>query len=119
MSEREVLFLLSGEDEVLWSDVGTAWALADSRLRWEAIWERRDVLGAVAHSHPGGPLAFSGTDRTTMSALDSALGRPLRYLVVAPEGTLASRAGVEERVWPEPAWAERLRVESGMERRTK
>jgi hypothetical protein len=54
-----------------------------------------------------------------MSALDSALGRPLRYLVVAPEGTLASRAGVEERVWPEPAWAERLRVESGMERRTK
>lgn len=119
MSEREVLFLLSGEDEVLWSDVGTASALADSRARWEAIWERRAVLAAVAHSHPGGPLAFSGVDRSTMSALDSALGRPLRYLVVASGGTLASCAGIETAVDPEPAWAERLRTESGMEGRTR
>ena len=119
MSEREVLFLLNGEGEVLWSDVGTASALADSRQRWEAIWERRAVLAAVAHSHPGGPLAFSGVDRTTMSALDDALGRPLRYLVVAPDGTVASCGGVEETVEPEPAWAEKLRAESGMERRTR
>ena len=119
MSEREVLFLLDGEDEVLWSDVGTAWALDDSRLRWEAIWERRALLAAIAHSHPGGPLAFSGIDRKTMSTLDGALGRPLRYLVVAPGGTLASCAGVEETVEPEPAWAARLRAESGMERRTR
>src|SRR5262245_7401975 len=119
MSEHEVLFLLNAEDEVLWSDVGTASALADSRVRWEAIWERRGVLEAIAHSHPHGPLAFSEVDRTTMSALDAALGRPLRYLVVAPAGALESRGGVEGAVRPEPAWADRLRRESGMKRRTR
>ena len=118
MSEREVLFLLDAEGGVLWADAGTSSALADSRVRWEAMWEGRDRLEAVAHSHPHGPLAFSDVDRTTMSAVDSALGRRLQYLVVAPEGVLASRGGVEEMVRPEPAWAEKLRAESGMTRRT-
>jgi hypothetical protein len=117
MTEREVLFLLSAAGEVLWSDVGTAAALADSRVRWEAIWERRAEVDAIAHSHPHGPLAFSGTDRTTMAAIDVALGRPLLYLVVAPDGVLASRDGVERKEEPEPAWADRLRAESGMRRR--
>jgi hypothetical protein len=117
MSEREVLFLLDRQDLVLWSDVGTASALGDSRERWEAIWSRRERLQAVAHSHPRGPLGFSEVDRSTMAALDAALGRPLRYLVVAPEGVVARQGEVEEMVDPEPPWAGRLRAESRMERR--
>src|SRR5262245_2914779 len=117
MSSREVLFLLDGRGSVLWSDAGTASALADSRARWEAIWARRELLHELAHSHPAGPLAFSQTDRTTMAALDAALGRPLRYLVVAPRGVIACCRGVEDVVDPEPSWADRLRAESGMERR--
>ena len=117
MSEREVLFLLAADGAVLWSDTGTATALADSRRRWETIWERRGSLDTVAHSHPGGPLAFSEVDLTTMAAIDVALGRPLRYVVVAPEGAVAWRDGALAGVDPEPAWAARLREESGMERR--
>jgi hypothetical protein len=117
MSEREVLFLLDGGGDVLWSDTGTASGLADSRERWEAIWTRRDRLEQIAHSHPRGPRAFSEVDRTTMAAIDAALGRELRYLVVAPGGVLAGRGGVEEVVDREPSWAARLRAESGMTRR--
>ncbi|MBW2458668.1 MAG: hypothetical protein JRI68_29490 [Deltaproteobacteria bacterium] len=40
----------------------------------------------IAHSHPMGPVAFSQEDQTTMSALDSALGRRLRFSVVARMG---------------------------------
>ena len=109
--------MLDGTGVVLWSDVGSASALADSRERWEAIWAARESLTEVAHSHPHGPLGFSKVDRTTMAALDAALGRPLRYLVVAPEGVIACRAGVEEIVDPEPPWVARIRAESGMERR--
>jgi len=117
MPEREVLFLLDAHGTVLWSDVGTPGSLPDSRERWDAIWLRRVRLEEIAHSHPHGPLGFSSIDRTTMATIDAALGRELRYLIVAPEGTLACRAGVVEVVEPEPPWAARLRAESGMLRR--
>jgi hypothetical protein len=118
MSERqEVLFLLGADGSVLWSDVGTASALPDSRARWEAIWERRSVLAAIAHSHPRGPLAFSSEDATTMEAIDAALGRPLQYVVVAPRGVRARQAGVDTDVGREAAWVAALRAQSGMPRR--
>jgi hypothetical protein len=112
---REVCFLIGAGDQVLWSDAGSSpVALADSRARWEAIWRLRDQLTEIAHSHPLGPLAFSAEDETTMSALLAALGRPLRFSVVAPAG-MSTR--IDERDLPveaEPPWADRLRSESGM-----
>ncbi len=112
---REVCFLITKDGAVAWSDAAeTAWALPDSRARWEAIWERRDGLETIAHSHPGGPLAFSEEDRTTMDALDSALGRPLRYAVVAPNGVIVRAAEGTRILEGEPAWATPLRRASGM-----
>jgi hypothetical protein len=113
--QREVLFVLDAQGNVLWSDTGTARALADSRERWQAIWSSRDRLEQVAHSHPHGPGAFSQVDRTTMRAIDAALGRELLYLVVAPGGVLARRGEVEGVVDPEPDWVAQLREESGMQ----
>lgn len=111
---REVCFLISG-DVVLWSDEGdSAIALPDTRERWEAIWRHRAELTEIAHSHPVGPLGFSHEDLTTMEALDSALGKSLRYSVIAPDGVIARVGEKEERVSPEPPWAARLRVSSGM-----
>ena len=111
---REVCFLIAG-DVVLWSDEGdSAIALADKRERWEAIWKNRAELTEIAHSHPIGPLGFSHEDLTIMEALDSALGKQLCYSVVAPDGVIARRGIIEERVTPEPPWAARLRVSSGM-----
>jgi hypothetical protein len=115
MGRREALFLLDEAGSLLWSDLGTAGALPDSRERWEAIWSRRNAVTAVAHSHPWGPHAFSEEDQTTMSAIDAALGRPLTYMVISPRGVLARRAGEEVAVDSEPGWARALRRASGME----
>lgn len=112
---REVCFLVGAGGEVLWSDASTSpLALPDSRARWDAIWSRREVLVEIAHSHPLGPLGFSEEDRTTMLALRSALGRAVRFSVVAPGGMVADSGAGEERVEPEPGWAKALRISSGM-----
>ncbi len=113
---REVCFLIGRGGRVLWVDRSDSpSALPDSRARWEAIWTHRHDLVEVAHSHPVGPLAFSAEDRTTMAALTSALGRPLRFSVLAPAGLLVcDERGREALVPLEPAWVRALRAESGM-----
>jgi hypothetical protein len=112
---REVVYLIGEGGAVLWRDTGeSAVAIADSRARWEAIWARREALVEIAHSHPVGPRAFSNEDETTMAALQAALGRTLRFSVVAPSGMVARVEGVDVLVEDEPAWAEALRRESGM-----
>src|SRR5262245_63838265 len=79
----EVCFLIGARNAVLWSDSSSSpSAMPDRRARWEAIWECRDDLVEIAHSHPVGPLAFSAEDDSTMQAVDAALGRPLTYSVV-------------------------------------
>jgi len=91
---QEVCLLISKSGAILWSDASaSAMALPDSRARWEAIWKHRDELHEIVHSHPFGPRAFSHEDETTMQALDAALGRPLRYAVVAPGGLYVRENG--------------------------
>ncbi len=88
--------------------------LPDSRARWEAIWRLRDELEEIAHSHPVGPLGFSAEDETTMAALTEALGRPVRFSVVAPDGMVVREDGRDFIVTEEPAWAGHMRADSGM-----
>ena len=114
---REVFFLIGRSGALLWSDASTSpAAIPDSRARWEIIWKHRDEIEELAHSHPHGPLAFSREDETTMNALDSALGKTLRFSVVAPNGMIRREGEKTERVEhdQEPWWAELLRLASGM-----
>jgi hypothetical protein len=112
---REVCFLIGEGEVILWADgSGTPSRLPDSRARWEAIWERRAELVEVAHSHPHGPAAFSTEDETTMAALTAALGRKIRFSVVAPSATIVRDDDRTRRVDPEPWWAPLLRLASGM-----
>ena len=116
MSRREVCFLIGKGGAILWADASDSpVALPDSRERWEAIWKYREDIEVIAHSHPAGPSAFSAEDESTMEALDSALGKVMRYMVVAPRVTIskAGEAAVEQ-VSPEPWWAALLRLASGM-----
>jgi hypothetical protein len=117
---REVCFLIGRGDAILYADASDSpAALPDSRARWEAIWRHRDELDAIVHSHPVGPAAFSSEDESTMQAVDSALGRSMRYCVVAPRAVI-SRTGIDaaiEKLSPEPWWAGVLRLASGMRSR--
>lgn len=112
---REVCFLIGVDGSILWADASESpVALPDSRGRWEAIWELRHDLYEIAHSHPVGPSAFSAEDLSTMAAIDAALGRKLRYSVVAPR-TMIVRADDETfELNPEPWWAGLLRLASAM-----
>lgn len=115
MSKREVCFLIGTGDVVLWSDASASpVAMPDSRQRWQAIWNKRDQLVEIAHSHPSGPAAFSATDESTMAALVSALAQPLRFSVVTPETMIVLDGGETNEVNPEPWWADLLRLASGM-----
>ncbi len=115
MLPREICLLIGREGQVLWSEASDSPVLLpDSRARWEAIWRLRAELVEIAHSHPVGPLGFSAEDETTMDALVGALGRPVRFSVVAPEGMVLRDGGRDLLVGEEPAWAEPLRVASGM-----
>jgi hypothetical protein len=118
MKPREVCLLIGRDGTVLWSDASDSpvW-LPDSRARWEAIWRLRGELEEIAHSHPVGPLGFSAEDETTMAALTEALGRPVRFSVVAPDGMVLREDGRDVRVTQEPTWARSLRVDSGMHAR--
>jgi hypothetical protein len=118
MTPHEVLFLIGRGGAVLWSDESDSPALLpDSRARWQAIWRLRDELEEIAHSHPVGPRAFSHEDETTMLALTTALGRTLRFSVVAPDGMIARETGQDSLVDEEPWWAPLLRAASGMKPR--
>jgi len=114
---REVCFLIGHDGAVLWEDKsGSPEALPDSRDRWEAIWRLRGELAEIAHSHPRGPAAFSAEDESTMEAIDRALGRAVRYSVVAPRAAIARAGGETFRMDPEPWWAGLMRLTSGMTR---
>jgi len=114
-SSREVCFLIGRNAEVLWADLsGTSSALPDSRGRWERIWTLRAEIAEIAHSHPRGPAAFSAEDETTMAALTSALGRAIRFSVVAPSTVIVRKGERARPVDPEPWWADLMRLASGM-----
>ena len=113
----EALLLLDDRGAVLWADCSSdASRIPDSRDRWEAIWERRGSVAEIAHSHPGGMLAFSTEDETTMAAIDSALGRDLAYSIVTDAGVLRKPAGGAPVIdQNEPWWVALLRLISRME----
>lgn len=113
---KEVCFLIGRGDAILYADASASpTALPDSRARWDAIWAHRDELDAIVHSHPLGPAAFSYEDLTTMAALDSALGRSLRYSVVTPRIVITRVGdGPVFPLHPEPWWVGLVRLASGL-----
>lgn len=55
----------------------------DSHDLWEFIWNNRDRIGGVAHTHPwNGTAGPSQTDVTTFAAIEEALGKRLVWPVV-------------------------------------
>jgi proteasome lid subunit RPN8/RPN11 len=56
--------------------------IPDSRSLWEFLWDRREVVHGVAHSHPHGMNDPSDTDVTTWRAIEKGLGRKLFWPIV-------------------------------------
>ena len=61
----------------------TSGALPDSPQLWDVLWEYRNNLGGVAHTHPwDGPTSPSHTDITTFAAVEKGLGTRLIWPIV-------------------------------------
>jgi plasmid maintenance system antidote protein VapI len=61
----------------------TGGSLPDSRDLWSVMWANRKNLGGVAHTHPwSGRSGPSGTDVTTFSACEKALGKRLLWPII-------------------------------------
>jgi len=74
--EGKALFWLGPRDH-------TSSSIPDSQVMWQRIWEYRDIIGGVAHTHPwdGHPWP-SDTDVTTFSAVERGLGKRLIWPII-------------------------------------
>ena len=64
----------------------TAVSVPDSRVLWEAMWDRRHDIAGVAHLHPGvGVPRPSLEDVTTFAACEAGLGRRLVWWIATAD----------------------------------
>lgn len=64
----------------------TGGSIPDSSDLWQIIWENRDKIFAVAHTHPGRGVPWpSSTDMSTFKAVEAALGRPLTWIILSQD----------------------------------
>lgn len=63
--------------------------LPDSSDLWTVIWENRDHVLGLAHSHPGsGTPLPSYEDLTTFAAIEAALGKRLQWWIVSEDSMI-------------------------------
>jgi hypothetical protein len=67
-------------------------SLPDARDLWDVLWEHREHLAGVAHSHPGsGRPGPSREDVTTFAAIEAALGRRLSWWITSQDRVIELR----------------------------
>jgi len=66
-----------------WQDGSSGVYIPDSHDLWTILWENRDTLGGVAHTHPWSGDAWpSQEDVTTWNAVERGLGKRLVWPIV-------------------------------------
>ena len=122
MSLEAGLVIVSGVPAYLHLPAGrSAGGLPDSRDLWDVLWKHRleKDLG-FAHSHPGsGAPLPSHTDLTTFAAIESGLGRRLRWWITSADATTELEWRGPDRLFyrtylilDEPFWTAMLRKHS-------
>src|ERR1041385_5642978 len=115
---REVCFILV-QDKILRVYFGSTTRIPDSRERWEIIWQHRNEITEIAHSHPGEFLDFSHEDLTTMEAVEAGTGKTFTWSIVTESGLLSRSNGRDARREDSPWWLELIRTLSYREPRTR
>ena len=83
MMESAVIISLSGEP-LYWHlpEGRTAGSIPDSNKLWSVIWENRNNILGIAHTHPGKGIPYpSWTDITTFDACELGLGSKLLWWI--------------------------------------
>jgi hypothetical protein len=80
----EMAMVFTREGKMLYLQPGSsAGSVSDSRRLWDEIWENREIVGGVAHTHPWvGPTQPSDMDVTTFKAVEAGLGKRLLWPII-------------------------------------
>jgi hypothetical protein len=105
---REICFILV-QDKILRAYFGSATKIPDARERWDIIWNHRDEITEIAHSHPGGFLDFSHEDLTTMEAVEAGTGRTFTWSIVTNGGFISRQKGQDHPRDDSPWWLDLMR----------
>ncbi|MBI2927968.1 MAG: Mov34/MPN/PAD-1 family protein [Verrucomicrobia bacterium] len=100
---REVCFILI-EDKIVRADVGSATSIPDLPDRWQTIWEHRNEITEIAHTHPGELLEFSKEDLTTMQAVEAGTDKRFTWSVITRTGFLSRKDGRDVHRADTPWW---------------
>lgn len=59
--------------------------IPDSQEYWDIVWENKDNIAGIAHSHPGNgiPNPSFNLDIKSFSSLDIGFGRKLKYWIIS------------------------------------
>jgi len=115
---REVCFILVA-DKILRVYFGSATRVPDSRERWEAIWQHREEITEIAHSHPGEFLDFSNEDLTTMEAIEAGTGKQFTWSIITRKGFLSRNGAQDTQREDSPWWLSLMRTLSYPEARSR
>lgn len=96
-------------------------SLPDSQSLWDVIWEHRDDISGIAHSHPGhGRTGPSIEDLTTFAPIEAALADRLDWWIATNDFLVLVRwvgpGPMDYRTTPvkqQPPWVHTLRKISG------
>lgn len=97
----------------------TSSLLPHSDSLWWFLWEHRDRIKGIAHTHPAwAGVQPSITDLVTFRDIDNALGCALKWWVVGSTTTTETKKHTDGKYAyyfiDEPEWAEALRILSSM-----
>ncbi len=92
------------EDKILRVYFGSTTRIPDNRERWEIIWQHRNEITEIAHSHPGEFLDFSHEDLTTMEAVEAGTGKMFAWSIITKDGLLSRKGGQDTRREVSPWW---------------
>ena len=105
---REVCFILV-DDKILRVYFGSSTHIPDLHERWEAIWEHRNEITEIAHTHPGDFLDFSHEDLTTMEAVEAGTGKAFTWSVITAKGFLSRKGHQDLNRQDAPWWLQFIR----------
>jgi len=106
---REICFILV-EDKILRVYFGSATKIPDNHERWETIWNHRQEITEIAHTHPGNFLDFSHEDLTTMEAVEAGTGKTFTWSIITKSGFLSRKGGGDQPRADAPWWLELMRT---------
>jgi hypothetical protein len=87
--------------------------MPDNTAVWDYLWENREDISGIAHTHSGDRITISENDVKTFAAIERGLRKCLKWWIVTESSIQMYKKsedfGYEKLSVPEPKWTSKLR----------